>query len=169
MLRDLRALPPPKALLSQALGVDGFALRKGQAYGTLMYDLQTHRPVDVSPDRAAETLADRLRARPDILLVSRDRSEAYEAIRQALPGAIQVADRWHLLKNLGDHLSEWVDREKAQWSKGLDHEWSESASPKPESARSPTEGFINRLKETKRRIYRRAGFDLLRLMALQLP
>ena len=136
LLRVIRAAPPPEVPPSQAVGVDDFALRKGHTYGTLVYDLKTHRPLDLLPDRTSETLAEWLRARPDILLVSRDRYEAYaDAIRQALPTAIQVADRWHLMKNLGDHLSEWADREKSRWAKGLSQVVSESAPPETEISR----------------------------------
>ncbi|MDQ3816981.1 MAG: transposase, partial [Acidobacteriota bacterium] len=62
-----------------------------------------HQPIDLLPDRTAETLADWLKAHPEIEIFSRDRSSAYvDAARTSPPQAKQVADRWHLLKNLGD-------------------------------------------------------------------
>lgn len=85
------------------LGVDDFAFRRGVNYGTILVNLETRRPVDLLPDRTSETLKAWLVQHPEIEIVSRDRSLVYaEAVRSSAPQARQVADRWHLLKNLGD-------------------------------------------------------------------
>ena len=83
------------------LGIDDFSFRRGYRFGTILVDLESHRPIDLLPDRQAETSASWMRANPEIAVVSRDRGSAYaSAASQVAPQAIQVADRFHICKNL---------------------------------------------------------------------
>jgi transposase len=119
LVRVLMALPEPAAGLVRVLGIDDFSLRKGQAYATLLVDMETGRPVDVLPDREQATVEQWLRAHPGAEVVCRDRGGAYAAaVRAAAPGAVQVADRWHVWHNLCEYAGQAVARHRECISSG---------------------------------------------------
>ncbi len=105
LLRLVRRMPLTSVDSPQTLGVDDFAFRKSQTYGTILVDLEQSQPIALLKDRSAETLAQWLKGHPGIKVVSRDRAKAYASgISQGAPEAIQVADPFHLLQNLGETL-----------------------------------------------------------------
>jgi Transposase/zinc-finger of transposase IS204/IS1001/IS1096/IS1165 len=114
ILRRLRAVPVSPVRTVHLLGVDDFAWKKGQTYGTILVDLELHRPIELLPDRSEETLEAWLRRHPDVELISRDRAGPYAtAAQKGAPQAQQVADRYHLIVNLRDALKKLMDRKQA--------------------------------------------------------
>jgi transposase len=103
---DLLAMATPRVL-----GVDDWAWRKGRVYGTLLVDLEHHQVIDLLPDRTAGTLTAWLRAHPGVEIISRDRSTEYaRGASEGAPDAVQVIDRWHLIKNLREAVERMLDR-----------------------------------------------------------
>jgi transposase len=91
----------------RVLGIDDWAWRKGHRYGTILCDLERGKVIDLLPDRSEESTERWLHEHPGAEIVSRDRASLYaEAATKAAPQAVQVADRWHLLHNLTESLSD---------------------------------------------------------------
>lgn len=91
------------------VGIDDWAFGRNHRYGTIICDLERRRIVKLLPDREIATVAAWLAAHPGICVVPRDRCGGYgEATARALPDAIQVADRWHLMENASGAFLEAV-------------------------------------------------------------
>ncbi|MEU9015812.1 ISL3 family transposase [Streptomyces sp. NPDC048479] len=120
-LRALLRIPLPAGRVPRVIGVDDFALRRRHRYATVVIDAETHERIDVLPDRTADTLEAWLRAHPGVEVVCRDGSATYaEAIRRALPDAVQVSDRWHLWHNLCKAALSEVKAHSNCWATVLD-------------------------------------------------
>ncbi|MCA1224307.1 ISL3 family transposase [Streptomyces sp. 8L] len=116
-LRLLRRIPLPTVRAPRVIGVDDFALRRRHRYATIIIDAETGERVDVLPDREAATLEAWLRTKKGVEVVCRDGSATYaEAIRRALPDAVQVSDRWHLWQNLCDKVLAEVRAHAPCWA-----------------------------------------------------
>ncbi len=135
LLRELHhhaaALP---VTAPRVLGIDDWAWKKDHRYGTILCDLEKRKVIDLLPDRDADTVAGWLRTHPGTEIVSRDRGGIYaEATRKALPRAVQVADRWHLLRNLSEALRHALTPHHRLFSQAARANRSEDKSAPPSS------------------------------------
>jgi transposase len=111
LLRRIKQLKDVPGPLPRLVGIDDWAWRKGQRYGTIVVDLETSEIIDLLPDRDAATVKVWLAAHPGVELVSRDRASSYsQAATEAASQSQQVADRWHLLKNVREAIERVLDR-----------------------------------------------------------
>jgi transposase len=139
LLRVIRRAPWPAIIPPQVLSVDDFALRKRHIYGTLLLDLGRRRPLALLPDREATTVAQWLQAHPGVEVIVRDRSEVYaEAARLGAPVACQVADRFHLLQNLADVLTQVFTAHASQLA-GVNAQHTHTPTPVYDPATPPTD------------------------------
>ena len=103
ILRILRHIPSPVVQTPNIPGVDDWAFRRSKTYGTILINLEDGSPVDLLPDRQAATLETWLKNHPGVQLISRDRGgEFARGARQGAPEALQIADRFHVLRNLAE-------------------------------------------------------------------
>jgi transposase len=113
LLWSLHLVALPSVEYVKIVGIDDWAWRRGHRYGTLLVDLEQHRVIDLLADRSVASAQRWFEAHPDIELVSRDRGGTYaEAATAGIPLATQVADRWHLCKNLGDAVEAFLVRRR---------------------------------------------------------
>jgi transposase len=126
LARELGLLVSPDTLLNRirgafraeaedvrVVGVDDFGFRKGNAPGTILVDLERHEVVDLFEGHSVESIARWLRQHPGVEVVGRDRSHlCREGVNAGAPDALQVADRWHLLRSLALGLEEFLLRKR---------------------------------------------------------
>jgi transposase len=114
VLRRMRARSCPAPSCVRILGIDDWSWKKGVTYGTILVNLELRKTIEVLPDRTASTSEAWLRSHPEVEIVSRDRGGDYAAAaKKGAPQAQQIADRFHLLKNLRERLKELMDRKQS--------------------------------------------------------
>jgi transposase len=113
LLRLVQAAPAPDTSAPQSIGVDEWAWRRGQRYGTILVNLEDHRVLDLLPERSGESVAAWLAQHPTVTIVCRDRSALYaDGIRREAPNAVQVVDRFHLVKNLWETVEAFLHSQR---------------------------------------------------------
>jgi transposase len=131
ILRLVKRTELPVASSPRVVGLDDWSWKRRLRYGTLICDLESHTPIDVLPDRSVETVSDWFETHPSVEVVSRDRSSEYAAaIKKGAPQAIEVADRWHVGKNLAESISALLARCRAE----IRRAWYVQAMPEQERA-----------------------------------
>jgi transposase len=157
LLRLVRAHPEAMDGDVRVLGVDDWAKRKGRSYGTILVDLERHCPIELLDDATSAALIAWLEQHPGVEIISRDRGKEYVlGATQGAPDAIQVADRWHLLKNLGDTLEalftqhqEWLRQAVTPEDSG-DHTAEEMSAPTSETTPAERDQAARRAKRLRR-------------------
>ena len=147
VLRRVKTAVPPAANDAiEVLGVDDWAWRKGQSYGTILVDLEGRSVWDLLPDRSAETFGGWLQRQSRIRVISRDRGGIYaEGAQCGAPRAQQVADRFHLFLNLSAAVERALEEHRPEL-------WLGDSAPGPvdvtraleEPSRTPANSFCNR-------------------------
>lgn len=125
-LRIVSRLPIPGYTDKKVIGIDDWAFRKGINYGSIIVDAETGRPIDLINSRGELEVTSWLKNHPEIDIVTRDRASSYsKAIRTALPSCIQIADKFHIVKNLSGQVYEVVRKQytsiKAEFIESLDN------------------------------------------------
>ena len=118
LLRRVKATPDQPLPPPRFVGIDDWATRKGQRYGTILIDLEQRRVIDILPGRDGVALKKWLQEHPGVEVITRDRWSAFaQAAQEGAPQAKQVADRWHLLKNLREAVERLLSRFSSEITK----------------------------------------------------
>lgn len=108
-VRSLGKANPVNVKTSGYVAIDDLAYRKCRRYMCAITDHYTRKPLALFGSRYGAEIGEWLASHPEIRLVSRDGSMKYAGIiGKALPGALQVSDRFHLIKNLKETVVEEI-------------------------------------------------------------
>ena len=111
-LRIVNSIEIPQDKNLTTIGIDDWAYRKGLSYGTIIVNALDHRPVELLESRSSDDVIEWLKGQNSIMHVTRDRASSYsKAISTGAPKAIQIADKFHIVKNLSDHITEEIRKQ----------------------------------------------------------
>lgn len=111
LLREVRRRPSEPRQSPRVIGIDDWAFRKGQRYGTVIIDLERRRAIDLLPDRDSDLVKRWLEDHPSVEIISRDRGDCFiKGASEGAPNAVQVADRFHLFQNLREAFERLLSR-----------------------------------------------------------
>jgi transposase len=153
LLWSLHRVKTPAVGQVRVVGIDDWSWRRGQRYGSILVNLETHKIIDLLPERTVESVIAWLEAHPEVEVVSRDRGgTSVDGATQGAPLAIQVCDRWHLLKNLGDAVEDFLVRAKIRLPEA---EAPDSASDHKETSLPSFSTTPKRYQQTQARLLRK--------------
>jgi len=157
ILRLVKGAEVPTGPAPRVVGLDDWSWKRRLRYGTLLCDLESGRPIDVLPDREVKTVSEWFEKQPTVEIVSRDRSSEYATgISKGAPQALQVADRWHLGKNLADSISTLLARCRSEIRRGLQEQatpaqrWEQIEAMSEEERRLPRSRSVQLAQEGRR-------------------
>jgi transposase len=140
LLYHVLSLPDDLALKVRILGVDDWSWKKGRRDGTILVDLEKRKIIDLLPDRSSATFAQWLRAHPEVEIISRNRGADFAAgAREGAPQARQIADRFHLVRNLSEVLQPLLARCRTEIRRAKQEESSEGVQDALPSEQVPPE------------------------------
>ena len=158
----------PRRAAIRVAGVDEWAWRKGVKFGTIVVDLERRNVVDLLADRTADRMADWFKQHPEVEIINRDRDGLYaDAARQGAPQARQIADRFHLLKNLRETIARQLGGFEAPIrASGTEIEAGQDTPEQPTVDRSDRHSEIAARERLRRhrRAARQAMFDKIRAL-----
>lgn len=135
VLWSLFLAPTPVVENVSVVGIDDWAWRRGKRYGTILVDLEKHQVIDLLADRSVDSAQAWFEAHPTVEVVSRDRGKTYaEAATGGVPLALQVCDRWHLCKNIGEAVEAFLVRTRVQLPADVSAEVDPAPPPEPPAA-----------------------------------
>lgn len=168
LLRLIRQMTPPSHAPVRVIGIDDFALRRGRRYGTLIVDQERRRPLDLLPDRTAETLAAWLRRHDTLTTITRHRSTEYARGSAAgAPQAVEVLNRWHLHKNLREAVERVLNGQpQARPPITLPERWEQQTLPQARCRLAPPpRARAGRLQSQATRAHRRQQYAQVRTLS----
>lgn len=156
LLWSVLRVPTPDGEQVRIVGLDDWAWRRGHSYGTIIVDLETRCVIDVLPDRSAQSVQKWLEAHKEREIVSRDRGNvSIDGATQGAPLAQQVCDRWHLCKNIGDAVEDFLKRTRVHLPEPPPPEPSEEPVPLPSAPPSLSPSEIRLAELSQERLARR--------------
>lgn len=165
VLRDLHRMRVPDEKAIRRIGIDDWAFRKGSDYGSIIVNLATGRPVDMLSSRTEKEFSEWLEKHRDIWLLSRDRATAFSGAARSCGRSItEIADRFHLMKNLGECVTDTISSQYESITKLFASE-AKSEDLLAQDTASPQKRYAEeRLKEVRRLL--EEGKSIARIMKL---